>query len=254
MDGRKLAVVTGASRGIGAAVAERLAADGMAVVCTATSEAGAEVVAARLRDEHGVAALGVRMRVEDADDVERTLDLIEDRLGPVSVMVNNAGIASVAPFLDVPAEEFSTVIDVNLKGVFHGSQSAARRMVASGTKGSLIQIGSIAGINGFPRRIGYCGSKAAVHQMTRVMALDLAEHGIRVNCVAPGYIRTDLIQDLIDDGKLDEGQVRQRVPLGDLGTGRDVASAVAWLASDEAGYVTGETLVVDGGWTAYGHV
>lgn len=252
--GDGVAVVTGASRGIGAAVAERLAADGLAVGCTATTVEAAEAVAARLRQEHGVDAVAVVARVEDADDVEHALDEIERRLGPVSVMVNNAGIASVVPFLEVPAEEFSQVIDVNVKGVFHGSQAAARRMVASGTRGSIVQIGSIAGINSFPRRLGYCASKAAVHQMTRVMSLDLAEHGIRVNAVAPGYIRTDMIRDLVDAGKLDEGPLRRRIPLGDLGATADIAAAVAWLASPEARYVTGETLVVDGGWTAYGHI
>jgi NAD(P)-dependent dehydrogenase (short-subunit alcohol dehydrogenase family) len=249
-----VAVVTGASRGIGLAVAERLAADGLAVACTATSGEAAQAVAARIRDEHGVDTVGVAVRVEDAAVVERALSEVEDRLGPVTVMVNNAGVAGVAPFLEVTAEEFARVVEVNLRGVFHGSQAAARRMVDGGRGGVVVNIGSIAGITAFPRRAGYCASKAAVHQLTKVMALDLASHGIRVNCVAPGYIRTDLIADLIAEGKLDEAPLRRRIPLGDLGRGADVAAAVSWLVSDEARYVTGETVVVDGGWLAYGHV
>jgi NAD(P)-dependent dehydrogenase (short-subunit alcohol dehydrogenase family) len=249
-----VALVTGASRGIGASVAERLAADGMAVACAATSVEGAEATAARLRAEHGTEALALAVRVEDRSEVEAALDVVEDRLGPISLLVNNAGVAGVVPFLEVEPEQFAWVVDVNLTGVFHGSQAAARRMVASGTRGSIIQIGSIAGINAFPNRVGYCATKAAVHQMTRVMALDLAEVGIRVNCVAPGYIRTDMVQDLIEAGKLDEAPLRRRVPLGDLGTAADIAAAVSWLASTEARYVTGETVVVDGGWLAYGHI
>lgn len=254
MGSRKVAVVTGGSRGIGEAVARRLAAEGMVVACTATSADTAEAAASRIRGDGGVEAMGLRMQVEEPEDVERAFALVEEALGPVSVMVNNAGIASVASFLDMGVDDFSRVIDVNVKGVFNGSLTAAKRMVASGTRGSIVQIGSIAGINGFPRRVGYCSSKAAVHHMTKVMSLDLAAHGIRVNCVAPGYIRTDMVQDLVDEGKLDEAALRRRIPLGDLGEGADVAAAVAWLASDQARYVTGETLLVDGGWSAYGHI
>lgn len=254
MERTGVAVVTGASRGIGAAVADRLARDGFAVACTATTAATAEATAAALRSDHGIEAMGLAVRVEDYDSVEEALTVVEEALGPVAVMVNNAGVAGVAPFLEVTPDEFMRVIDVNLKGVFNGSRAAALRMVASGTPGTIVQMGSIAGINGMPKRAGYCSSKAAVHQLTRVLALDLAEHRIRVNCVAPGYIRTDMVQDLIDEGKLDEAQMQRRVPLGELGATSDVAAAVSWLVSPEAGYVTGQTVVVDGGWVAYGHI
>lgn len=253
-DTHGVAVVTGASRGIGAAIAERLAADGLAVACAATSAANVAEVVKRIKSECGVDALGVEIRVEDPASVEAGLALVEDELGPISVMVNNAGVSGVLPFLEMPLEQFDRVIDINLRGVFICAQSAARRMVASGTRGSIVNIGSIAGVNGFPKRMGYAASKAAVHHMTKVMAIDLATHGIRVNCVAPGYIRTDMVEDLIGSGTLDVNQLERRIPLSQLGTADDVAAAVAWVSSTEASYVTGATFMIDGGWAAYGHV
>ncbi len=247
-------VVTGASRGIGAAIATRFAADGFDVACAATSAANAEPVARQIAEAYDVATMAVEMRVESHSSVVEAIDAVEVELGSISVLVNNAGIGGVDSLLDYSADDFGAVIDINLKGVFHCAQVAGQRMVASGTAGSIVNIGSIAGTNAFPKRVAYCGSKAAVHQMTKVMALDLADHGIRVNAVAPGYIRTDLIQELVDAGKLDETTIAGRVPLGSFGEGDDIAAAVAWIASNEARYVTGETLTVDGGWLAYGHV
>ncbi len=249
-----VAVVTGASRGIGAAIAQRFAADGYSVACAATSVANVEGIATRLAEEFGVKTIALEMHVEDHSSVAQGLTASADALGPISVMVNNAGISGVHTILDYEPEEFSRLIDINLKGVFNGSQLAARQMVAHEIQGSIINIGSVTGIDAFPNRAGYCSSKAAVHHMTKVVALDLAPHGIRVNCVAPGYIRTDMVQDLIDAGTLDEGALKRRIPMDDLGDPADIAAAVAWLASQEARYITGETTVVDGGWVSYGHV
>lgn len=250
----RVAVVTGASRGLGAAMAHRLASDGWSVGCIATSDSSAAPIARDIADTHGAASFAVGAMVEDRTQVDSALDRIEAELGPIALMVNNAGIAQVASFVDTDAADFQRVVDINLMGVFHGSQAAARRMIASGTSGSIIQLGSIAGVNGFPERVGYCGTKAAVHQMTKVMAIDLAIHNIRVNCVAPGYIRTDMVQDLIDAGTLDEKRLASRIPTEQLGAPEHIAATVAWLASSEAAYVTGETITVDGGWVAYGHI
>lgn len=249
-----VAVVTGASRGIGAAIAQRLAREGLAVACVATSAANAEATAAALRVDYGATAIAVEMRVDDDASIATALTHIEDELGPITALVNNAGIAGVASFLDMDIADFDRIIAVNLRGVFAVGQAVARRMVATQSSGAIVNIGSIAGINGFPKRGAYGPSKAAVHHLTKTMALDLAEHRIRVNCVAPGYVRTDLVEELIGNGSVDEGLVRRRIPLGELGGVDEIAAAVWWMISDESRYVTGETLLVDGGWHAYGHV
>lgn len=247
-------MITGASRGLGAAMAMRLGADGWRIGCLATSEASATPIARQVHEHHGVETLAVGAMVQDRAEVDDALDRIEAELGPIGLMVNNAGITHVASFQDTSVEDFQRIVDINLHGVFHGSQAAARRMIASGTRGSIVQLGSIAGVNGFPQRVGYCGTKAAVHHMTKVMAIDLAPHGIRVNGVAPGYIRTDMVQDLIDAGTLDERRLAGRIPADELGTPDHIAACVAWLASAESAYVTGEMIMVDGGWVAYGHI
>jgi NAD(P)-dependent dehydrogenase (short-subunit alcohol dehydrogenase family) len=249
-----VAVVTGASRGIGAAIAARLAHEGFAVACVATSASNAETTAAALRAEHGARAIAVEMRVDDDLSIATALDVIERELGPITALVNNAGIAIVASFLDMELTDFDRLIAVNLRGVFAVGQAVARRMVANRTGGAIVNIGSIAGVNGFPKRGAYGSSKAAVHHLTKIMSLDLVEHGIRVNCVAPGYVRTDLVNELIANGSVDEGLVRRRIPMGELAGVDDIANAVWWMLSAESRYVTGETILVDGGWHAYGHV
>ena len=252
-DGR-VALVTGASRGLGAAIVDRLASEGWSVGCMATTAERAQATADAARAAHGVPTLALGGLVEDRNEVEAAIDQVESELGSLTLMVNNAGISQVAPFEELDPNEFQRIVDINLMGVFHGSQLAAQRMIASGTAGSIVQLGSIAGINGFPQRVGYCGTKAAVHHMTKVMAVDLARHNIRVNAVAPGYIRTDMVQNLIDAGTLDEGRLTGRIPSADLGVPDHIAACVSWLAGSDAAYITGETITVDGGWVAYGHI
>ena len=254
MNEQRVAVVTGASRGLGAAIAHQLGAKGWSVACLATTQERAAATAEQCASAHGVSTVALGALVQDRAQMDQALQAVEEQLGPMSLIVNNAGIAHVAPFEELDPADFQTMVDINLMGVFHGSQLAAQRMIASGTPGSIVQLGSIAGINGFPQRVGYCGTKAAVHHMTKVMAVDLARHKIRVNTVAPGYIRTDMVQDLIDAGTLDETRLTARIPAADLGTPDDIAACVAWLASSDASYITGETIRVDGGWVAYGHI
>jgi len=249
-----VAVVTGGSRGIGRALVEHFADQGMAVACTATSEESATAAADAVRARYAVPALPVAMRVEDAEGVRAAFDRIRADLGPIDILVNNAGITNVAPLVDADLEELSRVVDVNLKGVLHCCQAAARLMIESGTRGAIVNIGSVGGFNGFPGRGTYGATKAAVVHLTKVLAIELAQHRIRVNCVAPGFVETDMVKDLAAKGVLDVDALRRRTPLGDLIPAEDVVAAIAWLASPAARSITGESLLVDGGWTAYGHL
>jgi NAD(P)-dependent dehydrogenase (short-subunit alcohol dehydrogenase family) len=249
-----VAIVTGGSRGIGAAVANCLAGEGMSVACTATSLERAALIVDEIRQAYGVAAMALEMRVEDADGVRRSFAQVEDALGPVGLLVNNAGITNVARLVDADLDELSRVVDVNLKGVLNSAQAAAKLMIRSGTRGSIVNLGSVAGFNGFPGRGAYGATKAAVHHLTKVLAIELAQHGIRVNCVAPGFVETDMVKSLAAQGILDVDALRRRTPLGELIPAEDVAATIAWLASPAARHITGESVLVDGGWTAYGHL
>ena len=261
----KIALVTGASRGIGEGIALALAEAGADVVCAATKAGNAEATAARVR-ALGRRALAVGGPVESAQAVAAMFDRAEAELGPVGILVNNAGIAMQKPVLEMEEADFDRIYGINAKGVFLCSQRAARGMIAGAgqggsgqdgngrSRGAIVNIGSIAGENAFPNRLGYCGSKAAVHHMTRVMAIEWAGHGIRVNCVAPGYIRTDIVAGMIERGVIDEDGLTGRTPQRRLGEVRDVAAAVVYLAGEAAGYITGAVLTVDGGWDAYGYV
>lgn len=249
----KIAVVTGASRGIGKAISLMLAREGADIACVATSEANARSTA----DE--VLALGRRAsalgaRVENGAQVTELFASCEKQLGPVDILVNNAGVVGPKPILEMSEAEWDHQLGVNAKGPFLCAQAAARQMSARGMPGVIINIGSIAGNNAFPNRIGYCASKAALHHMTRVMALEWAELGIRVNCIAPGYILTDIFKNLAAQGILDQKGLEGRIPQGKLGEVDDIARAAVYLAGEGAKYVTGSVLTVDGGWDAYGYL
>jgi NAD(P)-dependent dehydrogenase (short-subunit alcohol dehydrogenase family) len=249
-----VAIVTGGSRGIGAAIVAQLASEDVSVACTATSLDRAKRLADAMQSRHGYAVLPIEMRVERADEVRQCFTMVQGTLGPVSVLVNNAGITNVAPLLEADLEALSRVIDVNLKGVLNCSQAAARLMVESGTPGVIVNIGSLGALNGFPGRSAYAASKAAVHHLTRILAIELAQYHVRVNCVAPGFVETDMVRNLANEGVIDVEALKRRTPLGALIPAEDVAAAVSWLASPAARNITGESLLIDGGWTAYGHL
>jgi NAD(P)-dependent dehydrogenase (short-subunit alcohol dehydrogenase family) len=249
-----VAIVTGGSRGIGAAIVDQLARDGMAVACAATSIARAASVAEAVRARHGIPCLPVEMLVEDPESVRAAFETVRNELGTPMVLVNNAGMTNVAPLLEADLNILSKVIDVNLKGALICSQSAARLMVDAGTPGVIVNIGSVGGFNGFPGRGAYGASKAAVHHLTKILAVELAQFGIRVNCVAPGFVETDMVKGLTESGVLDVQALKRRTPLHELIPAEDIAKTVSWLASSNARYITGESLLVDGGWSAYGHL
>jgi 3alpha(or 20beta)-hydroxysteroid dehydrogenase len=241
----KTAIVSGAARGQGAAHAAALVEAGATVVAGDVLVEEVQEVAAHLGD----AAVGTRLDVTDPSSWAEMVDLAGSRFGQVDILVNNAGIAPYTPIIGGDVESFDRVVAVNQRGVYLGMAAVAPSMRASGG-GSIINISSIDGLIGMPFVSGYVASKFAVRGMTKVAALELAPHGIRVNSVHPGYIDTPMIREPMGD-ELAESLAGQ-VPLGRLGTVSDIANLVVFLASDESDYCTGSEFVIDGGVTA-GH-
>ncbi|MCY3640615.1 MAG: 3-oxoacyl-ACP reductase FabG [Gammaproteobacteria bacterium] len=235
----KVALVTGASRGIGARIAERLAADGLFVVGTATTDAGAAAIGERLGD----GGLGVQLDIADEQSVEALVERLADSPGMPSVLVNNAGVTRDNLLLRMSAADWQTVIDTNLTGLYRVTRPLLRSMIRA-RWGRIISLSSVVARMGNPGQANYVASKAAVEGFTRALALEVGSRGVTANTVAPGFIESDMT------AALDEQQTTrmlERIPLGRVGSGQEVAAAVAFLASDQAGYVTGETLHVNGG-------
>ncbi|MFT3720455.1 SDR family NAD(P)-dependent oxidoreductase [Pseudorhodoferax sp.] len=248
------AIVTGAADGIGWATAQRLAADGWQVALLDLRAAAAEDRAAAL----GPAHLGLGCDVTDAGAVRAAVAAVLARTGRIDALVNNAGIAEqAAPTLEQTAEGFDRVLAVHLRGSFLMAQAAIGAMVrqprdARGCRGAIVNIGSIASFGGIPGRNAYAAAKAGVLGMTRALAAEWAREGIRVNAVAPGYVRTALVAGLAERGAIDARAIDERTPLGRMAEPAEIADAIAFLASSAASYVTGATLAADGGWTALG--
>jgi 3-oxoacyl-[acyl-carrier protein] reductase len=236
------ALVTGASRGIGKAVALELGRLGATVVGTATTAEGAEKISAYLT-EAGVSGKGAMLEVRDQAQVDALIGEIDKAHGAVTILVNNAGITRDNLALRMKDDEWDAVIDTNLKAVFRLSKAVMRGMMKA-RGGRVINITSVVGHSGNPGQANYCAAKAGVSGLTRSLARELGSRNITVNCVAPGFIDTDMTKAL--DEKQKEGLVGS-IPLGRLGTPADIAAAVAYLASPAASYVTGTTLHVNGG-------
>ncbi len=236
-----IALVTGASRGIGAAIALELAQRGYKVIGTATSDAGAANISAALSAFEG--CQGANLNVNDAQAAEALIDGIVKQHGGLHVLVNNAGITRDNLAMRMKDEEWDAVLDTNLKAVFRMSRAVMRTMMKQ-RYGRIISITSVVGASGNPGQANYAAAKAGVAGMTRALARELGSRNITVNCVAPGFIETDMTAALPE---AQQQALLSQIPLGHLGKPADIAHAVAYLASEQAGYVTGQELHVNGG-------
>lgn len=240
MEGQ-VALVTGASRGIGRAIASTLAAQGLKVIGTATSEAGAAAISEALSAHAG--CRGLCLNVNDAAGVDAAFDAIVKEHGALHVLVNNAGITRDTLSMRMKDEDWDAVLDTNLKAVFRTSRAAIKPMMKQ-RYGRIVNITSVVGASGNAGQANYAAAKAGVAGMTRSLARELGSRGITVNCVAPGFIETDMTKAL---SEAQTTALMSQIPLGRLGHASDIAHAVAFLASPQAGYITGTELHVNGG-------
>jgi 3-oxoacyl-[acyl-carrier protein] reductase len=235
----KIALVTGASRGIGRAIAEKLVAGGARVIGTATSEKGAEAISAYL----GENGKGFMLNVIDSSSIEQVLTTIRAEFGEIDILVNNAGITRDNLLMRMKEDEWQDILDTNLTSVFRLSKAVMRAMMKK-RFGRIITIGSVVGTMGNAGQANYAAAKAGLIGFSKSLAREVASRGITVNVVAPGFIETDMTRALTDDQR---AGILSSVPANRLGDAKEIASAVAFLASDEASYITGETLHVNGG-------
>ncbi len=238
----EIALVTGASRGIGAAIARALGEQGAIVIGTATSTDGAAKISAALK-EKGIAGEGIVLDVTDQAAIDTVLADIEKRYGSPTILVNNAGITRDTLLMRMKDEDWDAIMNTNLKSIFRMSRACVRAMTKA-RKGRIISISSVVGALGNAGQVNYAAAKAGVVGFTKALAREVGARNITVNAVAPGFIDTDMTRALNEDQK--KGLIQQ-IPLGRLGSADDIASAVAFLASPQAAYITGTTLHVNGG-------
>lgn len=238
----KVCLVTGASRGIGAAISDQLGSQGYIVIGTATSESGASKIDARFKDQ-GITGAGMVLNVTDSQSISDLLEQVDEKYGAPTILVNNAGITKDNLLLRMKDDEWFDVIDTNLSSIFRLSKACLKPMTRA-RWGRIVNISSVVGSMGNAGQTNYSATKAGVAGFARSLAKEIGSRGITVNTVAPGFIATDMTKDLSDAHK--ETMLSQ-VPLGRLGDPNEIASVVSFLVSDSAGYITGETIHVNGG-------
>ena len=236
----EIALVTGASRGIGAAIADELAAQGATVIGTATSAGGAQAIGERLAERGGH---GRELNVTDAAALEALIDDISKQIGPISILVNNAGITRDNLLMRMKDEEWNDILDTNLTSVYRTSKAVMRGMMKA-RKGRIINIASVVGVTGNAGQTNYAAAKAGIIAFSKSLAKEIGSRGVTVNVVAPGFIDTDMTKALPDDAK---SALIGQIALGRLGEPGDIARGVSFLAGPAGAYITGETLHVNGG-------
>lgn len=236
----KVAIVTGASSGLGKAIAEMFLQEGAKVVFSDVNDYNGNL---------GENAVFMKADVSKKEEVEALVKLAIEKFGSLNVLVNNAGVGLTGELATLDDAIWQKVIDINLNGVFYGLRASAKYMKDNNIKGSIINMSSILGHVGFRGASAYCASKGAVNQLTRTSALELAPFGIRVNSIAPGFIKTNMTKGIEED-KTSNAMIEGATPLGHMGEPNDIAYAAVYLASDESKFVTGSVMYVDGGWIA----
>lgn len=248
----KRVLVTGGGRGIGKAIVLAFAREGASLAVNDVLLATAEQTAAEAR-EFECNAIPVEANVADEGQVNSMVDEVVNRLGGVDILVNNAGVSQpVVPLIEQETSDWDRVVAINLRGTYLCCKAAARHMVKQ-EAGRIVNLGSIGGLTGQVMRTAYAPSKAAVINLTMVLAVELAKYNITVNAVSPGLVLTDMVKNLMVQGKMNEDAVLRRTPLSRMSTPEDIARATLFFASDEAKSITGVNLPVDGGWTANGY-
>jgi 3-oxoacyl-[acyl-carrier protein] reductase len=247
----KRVLVTGGGRGIGKAIALAFAREGASLAINDAQVVIAEQTAAQARELKGN-VIAIEANVADEGQVDSMVDRVIRELGGVDVLVNNAGVSQpIVPLVDQATSDWDRIIGINLRGAYLCSKYAARYMVKQ-EAGRIVNIASIAGLTGQMMRTAYAPSKAAVINLTMVLAVELARYNVNVNAVSPGLVLTDMVKNLVVQGKMNEDAVLRRTPLGRMSTPEDIAQATLFLASEEAKNITGVNLPVDAGWTANG--
>jgi NAD(P)-dependent dehydrogenase (short-subunit alcohol dehydrogenase family) len=241
----QVAIVTGGSRGLGKSMAEGLARAGASILLSDVLDTTEAVEELR---EYTDDVIGVETDVTDRDDVRSMVNRAESELGGLDILINNAGIFRPGPAEDLPDEDWDEVLDVNLRGQYICAQEAGKIM-RSQNSGKIINIASVAGLQAFDESVSYNASKGGVVMLTKSLAVEWGEHDIQVNAICPGSFRTAMTEDLLEDEAFQQ-MIQNRVPLGRVGNPEELAGTAVYLASDASSYTTGETLVVDGGWTA----